>query len=239
MTVWRLGGDRNRLPTPSSRGSAIDLPFDYVDFKGPCADCGTDCLDEWDRMFERKFSSGFLVEQDPAHKDPEGALTEQLLFEKGKWPQYSTKGHTFGETGEFTVIPMSSEVKVGDIRVAYTDHWITDEADDPEGVVRTFMKRPEEYWAEKALPYGARGKMPDDEWKEHRDKIDEARLEWIRCRHTHTDHTHVQTLNGPGVAQPNGYPINMDDCVTGIWDYNLVDTSTTIEKFGIYEAVHF
>jgi len=237
MTVWKLGGDGSRLPAPSSRGPAIDLPFDYVDFKGPCADCGTDCLDEWDRMFERKFSSGFLVEQDPSHKDPEGALLEQLLFEKGKWPQYSTKGHTYGKTGEFTVIPMSSEVKVGDIRVAYTDHWITD--DPEEGAVRTFMKRPEEYWAEKALPYGQRGKMPDDEWKEHRDKIDEARLEWIRCRHTHTDHTHVKTLNGPGVGQPNGFPINIDDCITGIWDYNLVDTSTTIEKFGIYEAVHF
>ena len=228
------------LPTPSTTGPVIDLPFDYVDFEGPCANCGTDCIDEWERMFDRKFTSGFIVDQNDADKDNKGGLLEQLLFSGGSWPQYSTKGQTYSSSGEYTTIFMSSEVKVGDIRVAYTDHWIAYEPG--EGEVRTFMKRPEEYWAAKANPYGSRGRMSDDEWIAHQKEIDEKRLEWIRCRHTHTDHQHNQTLGGGStVANPSTheYPIVVDDCITGIWDYNLVDTCTTIEKFGIYEAVNF
>ena len=232
------------LPTPSTTGPVIDLPFDYVDFEGPCADCGTDCVDEWERMFDRKFTSGFIVDQDSTDIDPKGGFPERLLFSGGSWPQYSTKAQTYSASGEYTTIPISSEVKVGDIRVAYTDHWIVMDPNEMAtvGTERTFMKRPEEYWAAKANPYGSQGSMSDDEWKIHRDKIDEDRLEWIRCRHTHTDHQHNQTLGGGStIANPSTheYPIVVDDCITGIWDYNLVDTCTTIEKFGIYEAVNF
>ena len=242
MTVYRQRDDA--LPTPSTTGPVIDLPFDYVDFEGPCADCGTDCIDEWERMFDRKFTSGFIVDQDDLDKDPEGGFLERLLFAGGSWPQYSTKAQTYNASGEYTTIPISSEVKVGDIRVAYTDHWIVMDPHEMAtvGTERTFMKRPEEYWAAKANPYGSQGSRSDDEWIAHKKEVDEKRLEWIRCRHTHTDHQHNQTLGGGNTgANPatHEYPIVIDDCITGIWDYNLVDTCTTIEKFGIYEAVNF
>ena len=211
----------------------INTSWDYVDFDGPCAQCDTNCEEEWFRMWDRKFGTGFVVEG--LATDPAGGFNEQLIFGK-KWPQYSVKANTFDSTSnKFVTIPVAARVKSGDIRVAYTDHWVTNKSYDES--LRTFMKRPEEYWAAKFNPYPARGSMTDEQYGVQTDRIDKFRSDWIRCRHSHTDHVHEETLSG-GSGGPSMYPIAIDDCVTGIWDYNLVDTSTTIETHDIYEAVH-
>ena len=206
----------------------IPTTWNYVDFDGPCKQCHTTCDDEWVRMWDRKFGTGFMVEG--LQTDPAGGFNEQIIFGK-EWPQYSVKANTFdGTSNEYVAIPVAAKVKVGDIRVAYTDHWITDQ--HYEGSFRTFMKRPEEYWAAKAIPYPPQGSPPD--WFT---RVDKQRKDWIRCRHSHTDHVHEETIAGGYSPQAN-YPIAIDDCVTGIWNFNLVDTSTTIETYDIYEAVH-
>lgn len=218
----------------------IGLTFDYVDFAGPCATCKTDCIDEWERMFEKKFAgTGFMVEGTAS--DPAGGFPNQIIFGKD-WPQYSLKGQSYSvASDQYVTIPLASEVKIGDIRVAYTDHWVvtTGKSGGDEGdETRTFMKRPEAYWAEKAIPMPSQGSMEDAEYEAKVAETHEARREWIRCRHSHTDHVHKKTLNGGGTSSSSNYPIAVDDCVTGIWDYNLVDTCTTIETYGIYETVH-
>ena len=219
-------------PTRFHLEHGIDTKFNYVDFEGPCAHCNTSCQDEWRRMWDRKFNTGFLVEG--LETDPAGGLPQKLLFGK-KWPQYSVKANTFPTDGEsvgsatgLTTFKLSAEVKVGDIRVAYTDHWISYDGDDPAGT-RTFMKRPEEYWAAKAHPMSAGSNAT---------QVEKDREDWIRCRHSHTDHLHLTKLSNSPSHPPTIYPIAVDDCVTGIWDYNIVDTCTTIETHGIYEAVH-
>ena len=98
----------------------IGLTFDYVDFAGPCATCRTDCIDEWERMFEKKFAgTGFMVEG--TKSDSSGGFPNQIIFGKD-WPQYSLKGHSYDTASDqYVTIPLASEVKIGDIRVAYTD----------------------------------------------------------------------------------------------------------------------
>ena len=215
----------------------IGLTFDYVDFAGPCATCRTDCIDEWERMFEKKFAgTGFMV--DGTDPDPDGGFPNQIIFGKD-WPQYSLKGQSYDTASDqYVTIPLASEVKIGDIRVAYTDHWVVTTGKSGGDETRTFMKRPEEYWAEKAIPMPPQGTMTDDEYQAKVFEINELRRDWIRCRHTHTDHVHDKRLSGGGTSSSSFYPITIDDCVTGIWDYNLVDTCTTIETYGIYETVH-
>ena len=224
----------------------IGLTFDYVDFEGPCATCKTDCIDEWERMFEKKFGTGFMVEG--TNPDPAGGFPNQIIFGK-EWPQYSIKPETYGAGGAmlpvaagYSTIPLSSEVKIGDIRVAYTDHWVITSGQSEDEETRTFMKRPEAYWAEKQIPMPSQGNTQTDaDYEDTVNLIKQKRLDWIRCQHTHTDHVHKKTLGG-GTTSYNPlsheYPIAIDDCVTGIWDYNLVDTCTTIERIGIYESVH-
>ena len=168
---------------------SIGITFDYVDFAGPCATCRTDCIDEWERMFEKKFAgTGFMV--DGTDPDPAGGFSNQIIFGKD-WPQYSLKGQSYDTSSDqYVTIPLASEVKIGDIRVAYTDHWVITTGKSGDDEERTFMKRPEEYWAEKAIP------MPSNADQAKIFEINEARREWIRCRHTNTDHVHKKTLNG-------------------------------------------
>ena len=221
----------------------IDTEWFHVDFDGPCDQCLTDCEQEWEEILTDKFQTGFVVHS--PYVDPCGGLKESAIFH-GEYPRFTTKGNPSLKCGEdvgignFTTIPISREPKIGDIRVAYSDHWNAE--DEQGGSVRTFMKRPEEYWALKAIPVPSQGSMSDAEYEQAVADAETARQDYIVCRHMHTDSSYRQSLVGDcgGFNPQSGqeFPANIDDCVTGIWDFNVVDTSTVIEEIGVYEEVH-
>ena len=277
------------------------------DFMGPCQPCLTDCLTEIEKTI-KKFCEGFVVRDrftglgvnasggNMAANAFRQSFVTRLQDDGGffgggesiEYPSGATSGGLM-TTGAFIPVVVERCTVIGDIRIGYSDHYT------PAGT-RTFMKRPEEWWARYYLeldgeledepeddppedapeddpPEGAAASPPpaeepsdepeepevpvepeepvepdepedDPEDDPEGDPEDEPEdtpasrnakkiADWIRCRHLNTDHKHELSLGG------STYKETIDDCVEGIWDFNLVDTFTTIEKIDIYGKVDY
>ena len=196
------------------------------DFTGPCEPCLTDCLSEIEKVI-KKFCEGFVVRDGFVEPSAFRQSFVTLLQEGGdgngesiEYPSGAVSGGlstAAGTIGAFVPVVVERCTTVGDIRIGYSDHYTPLLGGD-----RTFMKRSEEWWARYHL-----GNELDGE--NDAEKI----ADWIRCRHLNTDHEHELSIGG------STYKETIDDCVEGIWDFNLVDTFTTIEKIDIYGKVDY
>lgn len=209
------------------------------DFYGHCPQCHRDCRDDVSKFFlgngehGGKFSLGFEVEDKFKNFDPNASGHEKFLTKD--YPNGSVSG---GDTkGEYTPVTVQRCTKMGDIRIGYSDsytynteemgHWIAE---------KTFMKKPETYYAERELSIGPRP-QPWNQWSlEGREWSAKVR-NFILCRHKHTDH--VDEIKAWGRTEDT----TIDDCVEGIWNgpdiWNVVDTFTTIEEIDVYTQMDY
>ena len=208
------------------------------DFYGHCPQCHIECQDDMEKFIQGKFGLGFEVED--KYGNPESTAKREKFITK-EYPSGSTSGGDADST--FIPISVARCTNLGDIRIGYSDAYdyfsndtTTRELDGP-----THMKKPERYYAEKAIPKPSQGSLSNEEYKKLLEEWEAAIYEWIMCRHKNTDHVDTISISGGGAG--GELDTTIDDCVSGIWNgpeiFNVVDTFTTIEEIDVYAKMDF
>ena len=201
------------------------------DFYGHCPQCHIECQDDMEKFIQGKFGLGFEVRDKFKNPAPNEAKHEKFITKE--YPNGSTSGGDADST--FLPIPVARCTDLGDIRIGYSDSYIH-MADNNVDEEVTYMKKPERYYAEKAIPRPGLPATPEalEAWEA-------AIHEWIMCRHKNTDHVDTISVSGGGAG--GSIDTTIDDCVAGIWNgpeiYNVVDTFTTIEEIDVYTKMDF
>ena len=210
------------------------------DLYGHCPQCHRDCRDDVSKFFlgngehGGKFSLGFEVEDMFKNFDPNESGYEKFLTKD--YPNGSVSG---GDTkGKYTPVTVQRCTRMGDIRIGYTDSYTHNVIDQMAQVIveKTFMKKPETYYAERVPGIGPRP-QPWEQWSVEGQEWSAKVRNFILCRHKHTDH--VDEIKAHGRTEDT----TIDDCVEGIWNgpeiWNVVDTFTTIEEIDVYAQMDY
>tara|TARA_R100001594_G_scaffold20284_2_gene39222 strand:- start:9071 stop:12814 length:3744 start_codon:yes stop_codon:yes gene_type:complete len=226
----------------------VDTGVRPLDFLGPCLSCKSGCTDEIIRLVY-KFGQGFFIEDKSVATNamPETILhgidghtdfgSGTLLERTNNFPAFEIRGSV--DPDDIVTIAVSRKVRIGDIRVGYTDANTSMTVSssgrslNPPGVDAELSKRNRDYWYE----YFTGDLRPDathfaQRWDQEDDEIADEWLEkmhtWVYKRITNTDHVDYYE----GCGQTRNYATN--DAVVGIWDFNLADSYTTIEELAVY-----